>query len=105
MKRMLLLLDSDPIPNVYDTIVGYDGGADHIVSYGGITPGNVGALIDGAVFKRGARGKKHTAIFIGGAQITAGGGPLSAKTKNFFWKFRVSRWLDMIRFTTTAVCG
>ena len=50
MKRLLLLLDSDPMPNAYDTIVGYDGGADHIVSYGGITPDNVGALIDGAVF-------------------------------------------------------
>ena len=30
MKRVLLLLDSDPVPNVYDVIVGYDGGADHI---------------------------------------------------------------------------
>jgi hypothetical protein len=49
MKRVLLLLDSDPVPNVYDVIVGYDGGADHIVTYGGITPGNVGPLIDGAV--------------------------------------------------------
>ena len=44
MKRLLLLLDSDPMPNAYDIIVGYDGGADHIVSYGGMTPGNVGPL-------------------------------------------------------------
>ena len=30
MKRVLLLLDSDPIPNAYDVvIVAYDGGADH----------------------------------------------------------------------------
>jgi hypothetical protein len=52
MKRVLLLLDSDPIPNAYDVIVAYDGGADHVVSYGGMTPGNVGPLIDGAVFTR-----------------------------------------------------
>jgi hypothetical protein len=39
MKRLLLLLDSDPMPNAYDIIVGYDGGADHIVGYGGITLG------------------------------------------------------------------
>ena len=45
MKRLLLLLDSDPVPNAYDIIVGYDGGADHIVSYGGITPDNVVAAI------------------------------------------------------------
>jgi hypothetical protein len=67
MKRLLLLLDSDPMPNAYDIIVGYDGGADHIVSYGGITPGNVGPLIDGAVFTRGPSEKKLTAMFIGGA--------------------------------------
>jgi hypothetical protein len=28
MKRLLLLLDTDPMPNAYDTIVGYDGGAE-----------------------------------------------------------------------------
>jgi methylenetetrahydrofolate/methylenetetrahydromethanopterin dehydrogenase (NADP+) len=105
MKRMLLLLDSDPIPNVYDTIVGYDGGADHIVSYGGITPGNVGALIDGAVFSRGPREKKHTAIFIGGANMAAGEELLSAITKIFFGNFRVSVMLDSNGSNTTAVAG
>jgi len=39
--------------------VGYDGGADHVVSYAGITPGNVGALIDGAIFTRGTSEKKE----------------------------------------------
>jgi len=68
MKRLLLLLDSDPMPNSYDIIVGYDGGADHVVSYGGITPDKVGCLIDGAVFTRGPSEKKHTAVFIGGAK-------------------------------------
>jgi hypothetical protein len=42
MKKLLLHLDTDPISSVYDIFVGYDGGADHVVSYGGITPGNVG---------------------------------------------------------------
>ena len=40
-------------------IVGDDGGADHVVSYAGITPGNVGALIDGAIFTRGTSEKKE----------------------------------------------
>src|SRR5207237_3502273 len=94
MKRVLLLLDSDPIPNAYDVIVAYDGGADHIVSYGGMTPGNVGPLIDGAVFTRGPREKKLTAIFIGGASIAAGEELLATVTKRFFAKFRVSVMLD-----------
>ena len=105
MKRLLLLLDSDPMPNAYDTIVGYDGGADHIVSYGGITPDNVGALIDGAVFTRGPSEKKHTAVFIGGANMAAGEALLAAITKRYFGNFRVSVMLDSNGSNTTAAAG
>jgi hypothetical protein len=105
MKRVLLLLDSDPIPNVYDIIVGYDGGADQIVSYGGITPGNVSPLIDGAVFTRGLREKKHTAMFIGGANMAAGEELLGAVTKRFFSNFRVSVMLDSNGSNTTAAAA
>ena len=105
MKRLLLLLDSDPMPNAYDIIVGYDGGADHIVSYGGITPDNVGPLIDGAVFTRGPSEKKHTAIFIGGANMAAGEELLAAVTKRFFGNFRVSVMLDSNGSNTTAAAG
>ena len=105
MKRLLLLLDSDPMPNAYDIIVGYDGGADHIVSYGGITPDNVGALIDGAVFTRGPSEKKHTAVFIGGANMAAGEALLAAITKRYFGNFRVSVMLDSNGSNTTAAAG
>jgi hypothetical protein len=105
MKRLLLLLDSDPMPNAYDIIVGYDGGADHIVSYGGMTPDNVGPLIDGAVFTRGPSEKKHTAIFIGGANMAAGEELLAAVNKRFFGNFRVSVILDSNGSNTTAAAG
>jgi len=105
MKRLLLLLDSDPMPNAYDIIVGYDGGADHIVSYGGVTPNNVGALIDGAVFTRGPSEKKHTAMFVGGANMAAGEALLAAITKRFFGNFRVSVMLDSNGSNTTAAAG
>src|SRR5690242_8768007 len=105
MKRLLLLLDSDPMPNSYDIIVGYDGGADHIVSYGGMTPGNVGPLIDGAVFTRGPSEKKLTAIFIGGANMAAGEELLAAVTKRFFANFRVSVMLDSNGSNTTAAAA
>jgi methylenetetrahydrofolate/methylenetetrahydromethanopterin dehydrogenase (NADP+) len=105
MKRVLLLLDSDPIPNAYDVIVAYDGGVDHIVSYGGITPGNVGPLIDGAVFTRGPSEKKLTAIFIGGANMAVGEELLATVTKRFFDNFRVSVMLDSNGSNTTAAAG
>ena len=28
MKKLLFLFDTDPMPSVFDTVVGYDGGAD-----------------------------------------------------------------------------
>jgi hypothetical protein len=102
MKKLLLLLDTDPIPSVYDIFVGYDGGADQVVSYGGIAPGNVGVLIDGAIFTRGPDEKKHTAIFIGGANMAAGEELLTAVTKHFFGNFRVSVMLDSNGSNTTA---
>jgi hypothetical protein len=105
MKRVLLLFDSDPIPNSYDIIVGYDGGADHIVSYGGMTPGNVGPLIDGAMFTRGPSEKRLTAIFIGGTNLAAGEELLAAVTNRFFANFRVSVMLDSSGSNTTAAAG
>jgi methylenetetrahydrofolate/methylenetetrahydromethanopterin dehydrogenase (NADP+) len=86
-------------------IVGYDGGADHVVSYAGITPGNIASLIDGAIFTRGPSEKKHTAIFICGANMAAGEELLTAVTKHFFGNFRVSVMLDSNGSNTTAAAA
>ena len=87
MKRLLLLLDSDPMPNAYDIIVGYDGGADHIVSYGGITPDNVGALIDGAVFTPRTERKEAYGSLHRRRQHGSWRGATRSSNKTFFWKF------------------
>src|ERR1043166_3286574 len=105
MKRVLLLFDSDPVPSSYDIIVAYDGGADHVVSYGGMAPGNVGPLVDGAIFTRGPSAKRLTAMFIGGANMAAGEELLAAVNKRFFANFRVSVMLDSNGANTTAAAG
>jgi methylenetetrahydrofolate/methylenetetrahydromethanopterin dehydrogenase (NADP+) len=105
MKRVLLLFDSDPIPNSFDIIVGYDGGADHIVSYSGMTAGKVGPLIDGAIFTRAPSEKRLMAIFIGGANMAAGEELLAAVIKRFFANFRVSVMLDSNGSNTTAAAA
>ena len=46
MKKLLFLLDTDAMPSVFDTVVAYDGGADHVTGYGGLTPENVGVIVD-----------------------------------------------------------
>ena len=78
MKKLLFLFDTDAVPSVFDTVVGYDGGADHITGYGNVTPENVGALVDGTIYTRGGSEKKSTAIFVGGGNLVAGEAVLAA---------------------------
>ncbi|HEY8261019.1 MAG TPA: methylene-tetrahydromethanopterin dehydrogenase N-terminal domain-containing protein, partial [Methylosinus sp.] len=56
-QKLLFLLDTDPVPSVFDTVVAYDGGADHVIGYANVTPENVGALVDGAIYTRGPKEK------------------------------------------------
>lgn len=104
-KKLLFLLDTDPVPSVFDTVVGYDGGADHVIGYGGVTPENVGALVDGTIFTRGPKEKQYTAIFVGGGSMIAGEALFTAVKKRFFSNFRVSVMLDSNGSNTTAAAG
>ncbi|WP_026605687.1 NAD(P)-dependent methylenetetrahydromethanopterin dehydrogenase [Methylocapsa acidiphila] len=104
-KKLLFLLDTDPAPSVFDTVVGYDGGADHVIGYGGVTLENVGALVDGAIYTRGPKEKQFTAIFVGGGNIVAGEAVFEAVKKRFFSNFRVSVMLDSNGSNTTAAAG
>ncbi|MGJ0391372.1 MAG: NADP-dependent methylenetetrahydromethanopterin/methylenetetrahydrofolate dehydrogenase [Methylocystis sp.] len=104
-KKLLFLFDTDPVASVFDTVVGYDGGADHIIGYGGVTPENVGALVDGCIYTRGPKEKQCTAIFVGGGSMTAGEAVFKAVKKRFFSSFRVSAMLDSNGSNTTAAAG
>jgi len=105
MKKLLFQFDTDIHPAVFDTVVGYDGGADHVVAHGGLTPENVGPLVEGTIFTRAPKDKKNTAIFIGGSNLIAGQELLEAVKKKFFADFRVSVMLDSNGSNTTAAAG
>jgi hypothetical protein len=102
MKRLLYQFDTDALPSVFDNVVGYDGGADHITAYGGVNAGNVGGLVEGTIFTRGLQDKKNTAIFIGGGNMIEGEAVLDAVRKKFFARFRVSVMFDCNGSNTTA---
>jgi methylenetetrahydrofolate/methylenetetrahydromethanopterin dehydrogenase (NADP+) len=102
MKKLLYQFDTDALPSVFDNVVGYDGGADHIAAYGGVNAKNVDGLVEGAIFTRGANDKKNTAIFIGGGNMPEGEAVLAAVRKKFFAKFRVSVMFDCNGSNTTA---
>ncbi len=105
MKKLLYQLDTDALPAVFDNVVAYDGGADHVCAYGGVNASNVGALVEGAIFTRGPKDKKNTAIFIGGGNMTEGQAVLDAVQKKFFQKFRVSVMFDSNGSNTTAAAA
>lgn len=102
MKKLLFQLDTDPTPNIFDTVVAYDGGADHVLSYGNIKPSTVGIIIDGAIFTRPPKMKKNTALFVSGSNIADGEAVLASVRNHFFGDFRVSVMLDSNGSNTTA---
>jgi hypothetical protein len=105
MKKLLYQFDTDPMASAFDNVVAYDGGADHVTAYGGITPANVGGLVDGTIFTRAPKDKKLTAIFVGGSDMSAGEAVYNAVRKKFFAGFRVSVMLDSNGSNTTAAAA
>jgi hypothetical protein len=105
MKKLLFQFDTDRTPSVFDTVVGYDAGADHVIGHGDLTSDNVRPLVEGAIFTRPPKQKKNTAIFIGGSNLADGQALLQAVRKKFFADFRVSVMLDSNGSNTTAAAA
>lgn len=105
MKKLLFQFDTDTHPSSFDTVVAYDGGADYVIPYGGLTPEKISMLVEGAIFTRGLKHKKNTAIFIGGSSMTAGQELFLAVQKHFFSGFQVSIMLDSNGSNTTAAAA
>jgi hypothetical protein len=105
VRNLLLQLDTSPHPSVFDRVVAYDGGADEVMSYGGVTEATVRDLVHGCIFTRGPKELHHTAIFVGGTDMAAGERVLAAVRKAFFGPLRVSVMLDSNGSNTTAVAA
>ena len=102
MKKLLFQFDTDLHPSTFDTVVAYDGGADHVIGHGSLTPNNIAALVEGTIFTRAPKDKKNTAIFVGGSDMAAGQILFEAVQKHFFPGFQVSVMLDSNGSNTTA---
>lgn len=105
MRKLLLQLDSSRLPSVFDQVVGFDGGADQIMSYGGVTPEDVRDLIHGCIFTRGAKDLKNTAVWIGGNNMSQGEQLLAMAVDAMFQPLTVSVMLDSNGSNTTAVAA
>lgn len=102
MKKLLFQFDTDSHPSTFDTVVAYDGGADHVIGHGSLTPQNISPLVEGTIFTRAPKDKKNTAIFVGGSDMQAGQALFEAVQSHFFTGFQVSVMLDSNGSNTTA---
>lgn len=103
-RKILLQLDVDPLPSVFDRIVALDAGGDEVLAYGGITPGNVVPLVQGAIFTRGPKDLCNTAVMIGGSNVGVAEEVMAIVRKTFLPQFglRVSVLFDPNGASTTA---
>tara|TARA_R110002072_G_scaffold302999_3_gene491143 strand:- start:86609 stop:87466 length:858 start_codon:yes stop_codon:yes gene_type:complete len=105
MKKILIQLDTDPLPSTFDRVVAVDSDVDELFSYGGVNPDNVTSLVHGAMFTRGGDRLKNTAIFIGGSNVVAGEALLEKVQSIFFGPVRVSILMDSNGSNTTAAAA
>jgi hypothetical protein len=105
MHRILIQLDTDAVPSVFDRVVAVDAGVEDLFSYGGVTPERVEPLVHGAIFTRGPADLKHTAIFIGGSDVEAGERLFEKVKRSFFGPLHVSVMVDSNGSNTTAAAA
>ena len=103
--KILIQLDTDQQPSVFDAVVAVDAGVEHLFRHGGVTPENVRDLVYGALFTRGLADLSATAIFIGGSNVAAGEAVLDKVKKTFFGPFKVSVLFDANGANTTAAAA
>jgi hypothetical protein len=103
--KILIQLDVDPQPSVFDGVVAVDSGVDHLFRHGGVTSAAVRDLVHGALFTRGPAELCSTAIFVGGSDVAAAEAVLEAVKKTFFGPFKVSVLFDANGANTTAAAA
>lgn len=101
-KHILLQLDSDAQPSVFDSVVAVDSEIDHLFRHGNVVPESVQGLVHGTMFTRGADDLRHTAIFIGGSDVAKAESVMRAVMDTFFGPMRVSVMFDANGCNTTA---
>jgi len=103
--KILLQLDTDEQPSVFDSVVAIDAGVDHLLRHHAITAGNVRDRVHGAIFTRGPDDLHRTALFIGGSDVARGEEVLGAITAAFIGPLRASVMIDSGGANTTAAAA
>jgi hypothetical protein len=105
MKKILIQLDGDRLASSFDAITAYDAGVDRVLAYGGVAPEEVRGIVYGAMFTRGVKDLKNSAVFIGGSSVPRGEALLDEAKAAFFGPVRVSVMFDANGCNTTAAAA
>jgi len=106
-RKILVQLDTDPQPSVFDRVVAVDAGVDFLFTHHGVKPDAVQGLVHGAIFTRGPKNLKSTAVFIGGSDVAAGEEILAVVRSSMIPQYglTVSVMLDSNGSNTTAAAA
>ncbi|MCH2123261.1 MAG: methylenetetrahydromethanopterin dehydrogenase [Pirellulaceae bacterium] len=104
-KKILIQLDADSQASVFDAVVAIESEIDHLLQYRDVKAEDVRTLVHGAMFTRGPKELKNTAIFIGGTDVAIGEDLLKQVRSAFFGPIQVSVLLDANGANTTAAAA
>jgi hypothetical protein len=92
---------------VFDRVVAVDVGVDFLFTHHGVKPDQVQALVHGAIFTRGTKDLRRTAVFVGGSDVAAGEAVLAAVRSSLIPQYgmTVSVMLDSNGSNTTAAAA
>lgn len=103
--KILLQLDPDPQPSVFDSVVAVDAGVEQLFRHGSVRREQAQGLVHGAIFTRSPEDLKHTAIFVGGSNVALAEELYAECRQAFFGPMRVSTMLDANGSNTTAAAA
>jgi hypothetical protein len=106
-KKILIQLDCDGQPSLFDRIVAIDAGADEVFSYGPVRPEQACGMVLDAIFTRGPKDLKSTAFFISGKDVASAEQLMATVCKYMLPEkgLRVSVLLDANGANTTAAAA
>ena len=104
-KKILVQIDADANPSVFDSVVALDSGVDQLLPHGNVDESNVTGLVHGCIFTRGVSDLKSTAIFFGGSNVIKTEATVECAKNAFFGPMRVSLMSDPNGCNTTAAAA
>jgi len=104
-SKILVQIDPDPHPSIFDSVVAIDSGVDQLLSHGSVSEEDVTNLVHGCIFTRGPNDLKSTAIFLGGSNVGRTEALVAKAKSAFFGPMRVSLMSDPNGCNTTAAAA